>query len=111
LGLARPSHTDHPSQTRSFNLHRPPAGPAGEDAAADGDAAHRGQLTALFLASYVTDMLQLSRRPQEFTQNFTAFMNVHHLLSLSWFTPWMVLFAPRGAEGAPIWNTVRRSRL
>lgn len=50
-------------------------------------------------------MLQLWRRPHEFGRAFRSFMVLHHWLSLAWFTPWLALAAPRGPEGAPIWNT------
>jgi len=82
-----------------------PPGPGGHDAMLTGDAAHRNPMMALFYAGYTTDLLQLLRRPQEFARSFRSFMVPHHLLSFAWFTPWMVFLAPRGAEGAAIWNT------
>lgn len=63
---------------------------------------------ALFYASYTSDLLQLWRRPREFSKSFTAFMVPHHILSFLWFTPWLVFMAPRGPQGAAIFNTVRR---
>jgi hypothetical protein len=111
------SRTLSPSVTPSTRpLSHPPAvtppanptpGPNGNVAQIEGDFAHRNLLMALFYASYTSDLIQMRRRPEEFTKNFMNFMTPHHLLSFAWFTPWMVFMAPRGAEGAPIWNTVR----
>jgi hypothetical protein len=74
-----------------------------------GDGRHRHLLMSVFYASYTSDLIQIWRRPSEFTKTFAKFMVPHHILSFAWFTPWMVFMAPRGAEGAPIWNTVRRA--
>jgi len=81
-------------------------GPAGEDALTRGDGHYRMTLMALFYAAYSTDILQMVRRPDEFAKSFRHFMIPHHVLSLAWFTPWLVWMAPRGVEGAPIFNTV-----
>ncbi|GBF89741.1 hypothetical protein Rsub_02911 [Raphidocelis subcapitata] len=81
-------------------------GPSGEDVAVIGDSRHRHLLMSVFYASYTSDLIQIWRRPSEFTKTFAKFMVPHHFLSFAWFTPWMVFMAPRGVEGAPIWNTV-----
>lgn len=61
---------------------------------------------ALFYAGYTSDMLQIWRRPSEFSKSFAGFMVSHHVMSFMWFTPWLVFAAPSGPQGAAIFNTV-----
>jgi hypothetical protein len=86
------------------------AGPGGWDNAIACTGAHRVWLMAIFYAAYTTDVLQLWRRPSEFARSFRTFMTTHHVISIAWFTPWLLLIAPRGVEGQAIWNTVSRDK-
>lgn len=64
--------------------------------------------TALFVAAYVSDILQLTTRQDEFARGFVHTSVLHRYLSLGWAALWLMLLAPQGPGGAPIFNAVSR---
>ncbi|KAI8469408.1 MAG: hypothetical protein J3K34DRAFT_522179 [Monoraphidium minutum] len=86
-------------------LFRHHFGPGRHDTAALGDLGHRLPTAALFFAAYATDLAQMIWRRAEFAPAYVKMVVPHHWASLAFFGVWAAALAPRGAAGAPNWNT------